>query len=279
MRSAALDASAVIGSHDVLLLVIDCLRYDVAADCFDQGLTPNLASWLPHGWEPRHSPGNFTFAAHAAFFAGFLPTPARAGPHRRLFAVRFPKSRSIGPGTCVLEAPDLVTGLAARGYHTVCIGGTGFFDPSTPLGAVLPGLFAERHWRPAFSVRERDSTRYQVEQAVQVLERLPPEQRVFLFVNVSAVHAPNHFYLDGGPVRDSLASHRAALQYVDSQLPPLLLALRRRAPLLALFGSDHGEAYGEDGYHGHRLGHAAVWTVPWAEVLLPQLPARGNGGP
>jgi hypothetical protein len=32
--------------------------------------------------------------------------------------------------------------------------------------------------------------------------------------------------------------------------------------------SDHGTAYGEDGYRGHRLGHPVVWDVPYAEFLL-----------
>ena len=30
-------------------------------------------------------------------------------------------------------------------------------------------------------------------------------------------------------------------------------------------------AYGEDGYTGHRLGHSVVWTVPYAEFLLPRV--------
>ena len=44
---------------------------------WDAGRTPHLTRLLPRGWEERHSPGSFTYAAHQAFFAGFLPTPAR----------------------------------------------------------------------------------------------------------------------------------------------------------------------------------------------------------
>jgi hypothetical protein len=58
---------------------------------------------------------------------------------------------------------------------------------------------------------------------------------------------------------------------VDRQLPPLFAALQRRAPVLAIVCSDHGTAYGEDGYHGHRLAHPVVWTVPYAEFLLPRV--------
>ncbi len=38
---------------------------------------------------------------------------------------------------------------------------------------------------------------------------------------------------------------------------------------LAILCSDHGTAYGEDGFRGHRLAHPTVWTVPYAEFVLP----------
>src|SRR5579885_2904804 len=75
-------------------MTLDTLRYDVAQDMLVQGHTPNLATLLPpSGWEKRHSPGSFTYAAHHAFFAGFLPTPATPGQHPRLFAARFPAAK------------------------------------------------------------------------------------------------------------------------------------------------------------------------------------------
>lgn len=266
-----IDANRIVGSHDILLLTLDTLRYDVACDCLRQGMTPNLKALLPDGrWEERHSPGSFTFAAHAAFFAGFLPTPARPGPHPRLFAVQFPGSETITERTCVFDAPDLVSGLAGRGYHTMCVGGVGFFNPASPLGRVLPGMFRESVWRPEFGVTDRDSTRHQVETVCERLKDIPPQRRLFLFLNVSALHQPNCHYLPGATT-DSLASQAAALAHVDSQLPPLFPALQRRAPVFIIVCSDHGTAYGEDGYHGHRLAHPVVWTVPYAEFLLPQV--------
>jgi hypothetical protein len=268
-----LNARELIGSHDVLLVTLDTLRCDVARDALAAGRTPHLAAALPPGgWEVRHSPGNFTYAAHHAFFAGFLPAPIEPGPHPRLFAARFPGSETITPQTCVFDAPDIVSGLAGRGYHTVCIGGVGFFNPQSPLGRVLPGLFAESHWSPALGVTDLRSTENQVRLAAGVLERLPPERRVFLFVNVSAIHQPNCMCLPGAE-HDSLASHAAALVYVDQWLPALFAAMQRRGPVLTVLCSDHGTAYGEDGYTGHRLCHPVVWTVPYAEFVLPE--ARG----
>ena len=32
--------------------------------------------------------------------------------------------------------------------------------------------------------------------------------------------------------------------------------------------SDHGTLYGEQGFTGHRVGHPAVWTVPYAQAMI-----------
>jgi hypothetical protein len=264
-----IDAAACVGSHDILLLTLDTLRYDVAERALAEQRTPFLASMLPNArWQRRHSPGSFTFAAHQAFFAGFLPTPAEPGPHERLFALAFPGSETTGPRTAVFDAPNIVAGLRGRGYHTLCVGGVGFFNELTPLGRVLPELFDEHRWTPEFGVTDPDSTRNQVGWALEGIAALPTTRRVFCFVNVSALHQPNRHYLPGRE-HDDPDTMLAALAYVDGQLPPLFAGLRRRAPLLAIVCSDHGTAYGEDGYVGHRLAHPVVWDVPYAELVLP----------
>src|SRR5204863_3261192 len=204
--TATPNASRWVGTHDVLLVTLDTLRYDVAARLHAAGRTPHLAAVLPPGgWERRHTPGSFTFAAHAAFFAGFLPTPARPGRHPRLFAVRFPGSETTTDATAIFDAPDIVTGLRSRSYHTICVGGVGFFNKLSPLGAVLPGLFDESHWSPQLGVTDPDSTRHQVDLALRWVAEVPADRRVFLFVNVSAIHQPNRFYLPGA-AEDSPAS-------------------------------------------------------------------------
>lgn len=262
----------LVGQADILLMTFDTLRFDVAQEAWRAGETPNLARLLPpDGWQRRHAPGNFTFAAHAAIFAGFLPTPARPGRHPRLFAMRFDGSETTTADTCVFDTDNLVHGLAQRGYHTLCIGGVGFFNKQTPLGRVFPDLFAESHWSPELGVACPESTAHQVRLARERIEQLPAEQRLFLFVNLSALHQPNCMYLPGA-THDSLASQRAALRYVDGQLPPLFDTLRRRGRGLAILCSDHGTAYGEDGYHGHRLAHPVVWDVPYAELLWERQP-------
>ncbi|CUU59806.1 Sulfatase [Parafrankia irregularis] len=265
------DMSEIVGTHDLLLVTLDTLRYDVAAELTSAGRTPTLRGLLPDGrWERRHTPGSFTYAAHAAMLAGFLPTPARPGPHPhpRLFAARFPGSETTASGTWVFDAPDLPAGLAKIGYHTVCVGGVGFFNKLSPLGSVLPGLFTESHWEPRFGVTDPDSLAHQIDRVGEVMRRLPPDRRLFLLLNVAALHQPNWFYLAGATrdQGDSRESHAAALRYVDRQLGRLFALMRR--PCFVIVCSDHGTAYGEDGHHGHRLGHDVVWTVPYGEFVL-----------
>ncbi len=255
-------------SHDVLLVVLDTLRFDVAAAEWNAGRTPNFARLLPQGWEARHSPGDFTYAAHHAFFAGFLPTPASPNAnHTRLFAARFTGSETTGAETKVFDAPDIVTGMRGEGWRTICLGGVGFFNRQTPLSRVLPALFEEAYWEERFGVTDRESTKHQFEFVEELLDQ--STQPTFLFINIAALHQPNYFYLKAdGP--DSLESHAAALRYVDAQLPILLRALAgKQRPTFCIFTSDHGTMYGEDGWTGHRVAHPLVWTVPYGEAIAP----------
>jgi hypothetical protein len=257
----------LVGDTDILMITLDTLRYDAAQRAWESGQLTTLAPHLgPRGWEKRHSPGSFTYAAHHAFFAGFLPTPARPGPHARLFAAQFAGSATTVATTFVFEQATLPEALSARGYRTICIGGTGFFNQQNALARVLPDLFHEAHWHPDLGVTCRDSAENQIAQAIRSVDAAG-RQRVFLFINISAIHQPNWFYGAASPP-DTLATHTAALVAVDRALAPLFERLKQRAPAFAIVCSDHGTAYGEGGYNGHRLAHEVVWDVPYAEFML-----------
>jgi hypothetical protein len=266
-----LRARSLVGTHDVLMITLDALRYDVAQEALSSGLTPGFASMLPGGsWERRHTSGSFTYSAHQAFFAGFLPTPDKPGQHPRLFAARFAGSATTDDDTLVFDTPDIISGFEASGYHTICIGGVGFFNKQNPLGTVLPSFFSESHWDSSLGVTDVNSTENQVKLAIETVEKVPADRRIFLFINVSALHQPNCIFAPGAS-EDTKETQAIALSYVDRHIPTLLSALRKRAPLMVLIFSDHGTAYGEDGYVGHRICHETVWNVPYAEFVLDQL--------
>ncbi|WP_018633345.1 STM4013/SEN3800 family hydrolase [Neomegalonema perideroedes] len=261
-----IDAKGALGRCDVLFLTFDSLRLDVAQEAFRRGEIPNFARLLPpEGWEARHTPGSFTYAAHQAFFAGFLPTPATPGRHERLFALSFPGSLTSGPRTCLFEAPDIVSGFAAAGYRTLCIGGVGFFNQQTPVARVLPGLFQESFWSPALGVADPQSARNQFALAAEILARSSPDQRVFLFMNLSATHEPTRIHLPGA-AEDSPETQRAALRDLDAAFGVFWASARRR-PWLHVLCADHGECFGEEGWSGHRVGRPEVWMVPYAEGI------------
>jgi Sulfatase len=264
-----INANTVIGSHHVLFVTFDSLRYDVARAAMYAGCTPNLASVVPGGrWEERRTQGAFTLPAHMAFFSGFLPVPS--GPRRpgRLLACRAIRGTTITGRTFVFDAPDIVTGFAELGYRTVCVGGVGFFSKATKLGSVLPNLFQESYWGPELGASSPDSTRHQVDRALRVLKEQPPGKLLFLFVNVTATHTPHHVYLTGAAA-DSWESQWEALSYADDELGRLFEALPGLGSWLVIMCADHGEAFGEDGYEGHGIAHPAVWSVPYAETVVP----------
>lgn len=254
-----------LGVRDVFLFTLDALRFDVADRAMNEGLVPHLAALVGGRLERRHTPATFTFPAHQAFFAGFFPTRPEdpAGP--RAIALRFPGSRSIDARTLVFDAPSIVEGFRAHGYRTMCVGGTGFFDPSTSLGRVLPSMFDEAHWSREMGVTSPHASRLQVACAVERLATLAPTERCFLFVNFAATHPPTRIYVRGAK-EESPATQMAALIELDRHLPALRDALARRGGAIGIVCSDHGTCFGEDDHVGHRVAHEAVWSVPYAEV-------------
>lgn len=262
-----MDMNRIVRVFDILLITLDTLRYDVAQVCHEAGRTPNLSRMLgPSGWERRHSPGSFTYSAHQAMFAGFFPTPTSPEPHPRLFAARFAGSETTTPETYVFDSATWIEGLRKADYRTICIGGVGFFNKQTELCRVLPKLFEESYWSTEMGVTSPTSTQCQIQLARERLGEISADHRALLFINVSAIHQPNCLF--GKHEEDSCATQSEALEYVDSCLPPLFEVLLSRAPTFCILCSDHGTAYGEDGYQGHRLAHPVVWDVPYAQFML-----------
>ncbi|MGC0418572.1 STM4013/SEN3800 family hydrolase [Embleya sp. AB8] len=267
-----LDANRIIGTHHVLLITLDSLRFDVARAALAAGRTPNLAGLLGGGtWEDRRSAGTFTFPSHCAMFAGFLPSPSGPGRHPRLLACKSMPGAgtTITDRTYVFDAPNIVVGLANLGYATACVGGVGFFSGQTELGRVLPSLFTESYWSSEFAAAHLDSTEQQVACALGIVAERTRQRPLFLFLNVSATHVPHHAYLDGGPRHDTWESQLAALAYADAHLGRLFAGLRAHPPWLVVVCSDHGDAFGEDGHHGHGIAHPSVYSVPYLETVVP----------
>lgn len=253
-----LNMHAIIGHYDIFFITLDTLRFDIAQQ---QHSALKVLSQYIKQWQCCHTPASFTYAAHHAFFTGFLPTPYDNPQAKRLFALEFAGSATTGEHTYVFQEENIIKGLEVLGYKTFCIGGVGFFNKQTALGSILPSFFQYSFWQKNFSVTEKHSTFYQIEKAIEILKNT--KEKLLLFINISAIHQPNYFYINNNynNRKDTKESHAAALRYVDSQLQPLFNNLKNKS--FFIITSDHGSAYGEDGYYGHRLAHEVVWTVPY----------------
>lgn len=269
-KKCSVDMTKVVGNSDILFICLDTLRYDAAVAEEQNDGTPVLNRYGE--WEKRQAPGNFTYPSHHAIFSGFLPARDEARSIAEQEMLFFPRSIGMGKktpgGAYGFDASNLVEGLHADGYDTWCVGGVAFFDKRSELGKVFPSFFEKSYWNPSFSCPVKESTANQVDFILKRLEQNTDPRRIFLYMNVCAIHYPNYFYLEQGK-NDSLETHRAALRYVDGQLGRLFDGWKeKRGKTFVVCFSDHGTCYGEDGYVFHGVNHPIVSTVPYKHFFL-----------
>lgn len=263
------DMNKIVGSHDILFVCLDSLRFDVAEAEEKEGGTPVLNQY--GAWRKCQAPGNFTYPSHQAMFAGFLPIDSQVHNMKEREKLFFSEDIGMGrkapEGAFCFKGATFVEGLQGEGYETYCIGGLSFFDKRTDVGRVMPSFFQHSYWNPSFGCKVKESTGNQVDFAVRKLGAIAHEQRIMMYINVSALHYPNYFYVEGQS-QDSVNAQRAALRYVDNELERLFTAFSHRGDTFVFCCSDHGTCYGEDGYWYHGFNHPLVNTVPYKHFIL-----------
>lgn len=254
---------------DVVVIVVDTLRADRAHALLEEGRLPFLASlsaratrftrvWSPSSWTPT---------ATASIFTGLYPHQhgvrsghlALDGGDRLVPVDRIPEALTTLPMV-----------MAAAGYRTLAVSdnvnigetmgfarGFEHFEQHAHVGAVRLSRSARRLWRS----RGRD-------------DRRP----TFLYLHAMDPHAPYHRRADyvrppGG--EDALARYDSEIVHLDRQLDRLSRALRWDQHTLLIFTSDHGEAFGEHGQHGHpNQLYQELLSVPLMISLPQQAHAR-----
>lgn len=269
-KGTSIDMGRVVGFMDILLICLDTLRYDVAVREEERGTTPNLNRY--GRWQKCQAPGNFTWPSHHSMFSGFLPSPYDAKNLADREMLFFPKQIGMGSkvplGAYGFSGSTIMEGLSKDGYDTWCVGGVAFFDKRSDMGKVFPGYFQRSYWKPSFGCGVKDSTKNQVDFLLKKMDEAEPNRRIFMYLNVDAIHYPNYFYLERAS-HDSVESHGAALRYVDQELGRLFDKWKeRRGETFVICCSDHGTCYGEDGCQFHGINHPMVNTVPYKHFFL-----------
>lgn len=109
------------GSPDVVLVVMDCVRYDLFTEEFAAGRLPFLASVREEflRFSKAIAPSSWTIPSHASLFTGLYPWDH--GAHYKGGAL-------LGPGPATLAEY-----LRGRGYETASFSANGYVQPGTGL--------------------------------------------------------------------------------------------------------------------------------------------------
>jgi hypothetical protein len=255
-------------SKDFLFITLDSLRYDTAALALEAGQTPCLGR-LVGTWERRLAAATYTLPSHVSMFAGMMPRPARGDDtnlnrEARLFALSTSWQRYRGRNIRYFfdDAPNVPKGFESRGYHTVGVGGVGWFSTAVKASSFWQGEYFQSFlYKPTYGEDNPVAFEEQVKDLGETLSALPRGRR-FVFINVSSTHRP----YSNGDGSLSVHAQRLCLQYVDRHLPRLLALM---APgTRGVICGDHGDCMGEDGLWGHNVVHEKVFEVPYAEFQL-----------
>ena len=269
MKRNSVDMNDIVGKCNILFLCLDSLRYDVAVAQQENGRIPVLAQF--GGWRKCHAPGNFTYPSHQAMFAGFFPVDTEIRNMKQRETLFFSEDIGMGrkapQGAYSFQGATFVQGLESVGYETYCIGGLSFFDKRTDIGKVMPAYFKHSFWNPSFGCKVKESAANQINYAVKVVNEVHQGQLIMMYINISALHYPVYFYLEGER-KDSVDSQGAALCYVDGELKKLFQAFQKKGDTFVICCSDHGTCYGEDGCFYHGFNHPMVNTVPYKHFML-----------
>jgi len=266
-------SSVLLEQQHVLFISLDSCRYDTFEAAYRAGSIPHMSDIAP--LHRAMAPSYFTFASHAAFWMGF--TPGVVGCHDpwlnpkagKLFRMAFSGSPGRDDDGFRLEGANLIEGFRRLGYRTIGSGAVDWFDPSSETGAVLGLPFERFHF-----AGNTWSLAQQLAWINAELTATPEDQPVFCFLNVGETHVPywhegaswecwpSPCVPFGGPTCSAFESarrQRACLEWIDTQLEPLL---KRFADGTVLLCADHGDCWGEDGLWEHGISHPATLTVP-----------------
>lgn len=255
--------------ESILFLTLDSCRYD----SFRDARIPGLKAIAP--LHKAQSPSYFTYGSHAAFWMGFTPgislakVPWLNPKAGKLFRMNHSAGSSHGDDVFQLSGSNMIEGFRGLGYYTLGTGAVAWFDLDTPTGSVLAEPF-DQFWYSG----QTWNLRGQLSWLSQQIQLQGPDRPMFVFLNVGETHVPYwHEEADWEPWpspcipfggrqcsrRESRRRQIACLEWVDTQLAPLLEAFR---PCTSVVCADHGDCWGEDGLWEHGISHPSTLTVP-----------------
>jgi arylsulfatase A-like enzyme/Flp pilus assembly protein TadD len=250
----------------VLLVTLDTTRADHLG-CYGArtAATANLDGLAASGvlFRSALAPAPLTLPSHATILTGQVP---------RRHGVRNNSLFPLRP-----DLPVLAEVFSRAGYRTAAFVSSVVLDRRLGLGRGF------QHYDDTVRVGERSAFNYEERAASQTTEAVVDhlaklEPPFFLWVHYFDPHLP---YVPPEPYRSRFPDrpYDGEIAFVDHELGRLLVAARRRAPvLLVAVAGDHGESLGEHGEDGHGVFlYQATVRVPLV-LAGPGLPAGTSVG-
>ncbi len=241
---------------NIVLIVVDTLRADWTSPYgSEHDTSPELMRWAERGivFEKTRAQSSWTKMSMASLMTSLWP---------QSHAIR-DYADGLGDGAVTLaetfrDAGYATFGVQTNGWLHQTFGFHQGFDRYVfPTGRGARRLPKATVWPHTDRV---------LEETQRLLDGRPRDRPFFLYLHFMDVHeyaAPNEFKHFGS---DSKGAYLAAIRWVDDGLTRVREALDDAGVLedsLIVLGSDHGEAFGENGQYGHaRNVLTAVVSVP-----------------
>lgn len=290
-----------VGRYNVMFIVADSLRYDVAQKAKTPFLNKLSALRL------AEAPATYTLPSHMSFFVGILPVLIDGNPEflpgvRQIW--RSVNAREIDKSSAVIyQGGTIIDYYRRNGYEVLGSGGVSFF--SGAKDNILPKLFPKfLHFeKPANLPRDanvpRSTEQFPLANIGRLMDNLNFSNPFFLFINCPETHMPYDssgveitegykmaikklYAIDNVkhcPVRDQdklteeerrilMDAQRQSLEWIDRMAEDLHSRILNGLPTLVVVMGDHGDEFGEGGRYGHAHYHPSVMHVPlWCGML------------
>jgi arylsulfatase A-like enzyme len=235
-----------IGRPDIVLIVIDTLRADWTTPYgFEQDTTPELTEWAERGvlFEKVRAQSSWTKMSMASMLTSLWP---------RSHAIREAQDGLADAANTLAEV------LQANGYQTFGVQTNGWLHQSFGFHQGFDRYLFPMGAYGKVAAREKPSLWTHADRVVEEVEHLigarDESRPMFLYVHLMDVHeyaAPPEFQVFG---TDSAGMYQSAILWSDDALRRIREALAEAGTLdrsVLVLASDHGEAFGEHGVHGH----------------------------
>ena len=249
---------AALGRPHIVLILVDTLRADWTTPYgHPQDTAPELARWAARGvlFERALAQSSWTKMSVASLMTSLWP---------RSHAIRKPGD-GLGEGALTLaevlrDAGYATYGVQTNGWLHQSFGFHQGFDRYVfphGRGARLPRSNIWPHVDRVYAEAER------------LIDARDPARPFFLYLHFMDVHeyaAPPDFRTYG---TDLKGSYLASIRWVNDGLARLIDKLEDAGALertIVVFGSDHGETFGEDGKHGHARN--VLSQVLWVPLIV-----------